>query len=389
MRTRRTLLASGVAGFVGLAGCAATPPTADDGSRGTTGNDSDASGGEADASDGDDDEGDATRIGFVGDLMLGRSVNERWADDDPEKVWGSTLPRLEALNGLVGNLECCVSDRGTKWPDKGYYFRADPEFAVPALEAAGASFVSLANNHVLDYGEPALRDTDSHLTDAGIAHAGAGTDRDSALEPATFEAGDLTVAAFGLTDQASEFAAAESGPGTAFATLDSSESTTRSLVEGVLDRAEAHDPDLVVASLHWGPNWETEPRSVHERFGRWLIDRGVDVVHGHSAHVLQGVEVYEGRPIVYDAADFVDDYISYRDREGVRNKRSALFELVVRDGDLAELEVVPIEIADEAATLADDDVAEWVRDTLADRSAAFDTEVDRNGDRLAFPLDGG
>jgi len=73
-----------------------------------------------DASDEDTTEGDVTRIGFVGDLMLGRSVNERWVDDDnPENVWGSTLSRLQELDGLVGNLECCVSDRGTRWPNKG------------------------------------------------------------------------------------------------------------------------------------------------------------------------------------------------------------------------------------------------------------------------------
>ncbi|WP_144920775.1 CapA family protein [Halorubrum salsamenti] len=391
MRTRRTLLASGVAGLVGLAGCAATPPTADGGTREATGDGSAEGDGGSDAGEADDDAdgsggSDATRIGFVGDLMLGRSVNERWADDDSENVWGSTLPRLQELDGLVGNLECCVSDRGTRWPDKGFYFRAAPSFAVPALEAAGASFVSLANNHVLDYGEPALRDTESHLTEAGIAHAGAGTDVESALEPATFEADDLTVAAFGLTDQAEEFSAGASKPGTAFATLDPAVPATRSLVEGLLDSAAEHDPDLVVASLHWGPNWETEPRAVHERFGRWLVEQGVDVVHGHSAHVLQGVEVYQGRPIIYDAADFVDDYISYQDREGVRNKRTALFELVVRDGDLDELAVEPIAIADEAATLADDDIAEWVRDTLAERSEPFGTAVEQRDDRLAFPL---
>ncbi|ACM56656.1 CapA family protein [Halorubrum lacusprofundi] len=387
MRTRRTLLASGVAGLVGLAGCAATPPTADDERRRATGNASATGDDDADASDEDTTEGDVTRIGFVGDLMLGRSVNERWVDDDnPENVWGSTLSRLQELDGLVGNLECCVSDRGTRWPNKGYYFRAAPAFAVPALEAAGASFVSLANNHVLDYREPALRDTASHLTDAGIAHAGAGTNRESALEPAVFEADDLTVAAFGLTDQSEEFAAGASEPGTAFATLDPAVSPTRSLVEEILDRAETHDPDLVVASLHWGPNWETEPRAVHERFGRWLVDQGVDVVHGHSAHVLQGVEVYRGRPIIYDAGDFVDDYVDYIDREGVHNKRSALFELVVRDGDLDELVVEPTAIVDEAATLADDNIAEWVRDTLVERSEAFGTEVERRDARLAFPL---
>ncbi|PHQ38933.1 poly-gamma-glutamate biosynthesis protein [Halorubrum persicum] len=394
MQTRRTLLASGIAGVTGLAGCTGSAPTAGDGSAESGGDDADTADSDADASgddgvDADDtDESAETRLGFVGDLMLGRSVNERWTDDDPEKVWGSTLSRLQELDGLIGNLECCISDRGTRWPDKGYYFRSDPDFAVPALEGAGASFVSLANNHILDYSEPALRDTGSHLTDAGIAHAGAGTDRDAALEPAAFEADGLTVAAFGLTDQAEEFAASESAPGTAFATLDPARPATRSLVDGILDRAADHEPDLVVASLHWGPNWETEPRPVHERFGRWLVDQGVDVVHGHSAHVLQGVEVYEGRPIIYDAADFVDDYISYQDRQGVRNKRTALFELVVRDGDPDELIAEPTAIVDEAATMADDDVAEWVSETIAERSAAFDTESRRDDGRVVFPLDG-
>ncbi|QKY15546.1 CapA family protein [Halorubrum sp. CBA1229] len=374
MRTRRSLLASGVAGLAGVAGCAALPS----GRRAGDGANHDG----PNAADVD------ARIGFVGDCMLGRSVTERWVDDDPAGVWGSTLPQLEALDGLVANLECCVSDRGTRWPDKVYYFRSDPSFAIPALEAAGASFVSLANNHVLDFRGPALRDTRTHLRDAAIAHAGAGTDRDAALAPAVFEAGELTVAAFGLTDQAAAFAAAANEPGTAFATLDPRLPATRSLVEGILERARAHDPDLVVASLHWGANWETEPRRVHERFGRWLVDRGVDVVHGHSAHVLQGVEVYRGRPIIYDAGDFVDDYVDYADREGVHNKRSALFELVVRDGTLAELRVEPTAIADEAATLAGPEVAAWVRETVAERSAAFGIAVERTDNRVSIPLAG-
>ncbi|TKX73784.1 CapA family protein [Halorubrum sp. GN11_10-6_MGM] len=386
MVTRRSLLASGAAGLGGLAGCAANSPTSDtDGASDTDGS--------ADDVDGDADD-ETARIGFVGDLMLGRSVADRWADgDDPEGVWGSTLTRLRELDALVGNLECCVSDRGERWPDKVYYFRSPPSFAVPALEAAGTSFVSLANNHVLDYREPALRDTRRHLADAGIARAGAGANAGEALRPATFEAGDLTVAAFGLTDQSTAFAATDADPGTAFARLDPAVRGTRTLVGDVLDRVAEAEPDLVVASLHWGANWETEPRAVHERFGRWLVERGVDVVHGHSAHVLQGVEVYDGCPIIYDAGDFVDDYVSYRDREGVYNKRSALFELVVRGGELAALDVVPTAIADETARLADGEVAEWVRETVAERSDAFGTAVEgvggeRDGGRLRIPLGG-
>ena len=323
------------------------------------------------------------RIGFVGDVMLGRRVNGRWTGQEPANVWGSTLDRLRELDGLVANLECCVSERGERWPDKTFYFRADPAFAVPALEVADVSVVSLANNHVLDFRAPPLRDTRSHLTDAGIAHAGAGTDRDTALDPAVVNAGGLTVATVAFTDRRASFAATETEAGTAHATLEVSDPSTRLAVESALDRADAHDPDLLVASLHWGPNWETAPDDDQQAFARWLIDRGVDVVHGHSAHVLQGVETYHGRPILYDCGDFVDDYVR---KEGFHNKHSALFEVNVTDGRPAGVQVVPIRIENESATLAGGGAAAWVRETIRERSERFGTTVERAGDGVSVPL---
>jgi poly-gamma-glutamate synthesis protein (capsule biosynthesis protein) len=323
------------------------------------------------------------RLGFVGDVMLGRSVTDRWEGRNPTAVWGSTLERLERLDGLVLNLECCVSDRGERWPDKTYYFRAAPEFALPALEAAGVSVASLANNHVLDFGAVALRDTRDHLAGVDIAAVGAGPDRSAAVDPAVTDAGRLTVATVAFTDQWPAYAAGESSPGTAYTPLDKTVPSTRRLVGNTLDRAREADPDLVVVSLHWGPNWETEPDATQEAFARWLVDRGADAVHGHSAHVLQGVEVYEGRPILYDCGDFVDDYIH---KEGLHNKRSALFELVVREGRLDRLRLVPVEIVDEAVHLADGEGAAWLRETMRERSAPYGTTVERAGDGLAIPL---
>jgi poly-gamma-glutamate synthesis protein (capsule biosynthesis protein) len=322
-------------------------------------------------------------IGFVGDVMLGRRVNARWTGRDPSGVWGSALDRLRGLDGLVANLECCISGRGERWPGKTYYFRADPAFAVPALEAAGTSVVALANNHVLDFRAPALRDTRSHLTDAGIAHAGAGTDRDAALDPAVVEAGGLTVATVAFTDRREAFAATETTGGTAYAPLETSDPSTRALVGAALDRARAHDPDLLVASLHWGPNWETSPDASQRAFARWLIDRGVDVVHGHSAHVLQGVETYRGRPILYDCGDVVDDYSR---KDGFHNKHSALFVVDVTDGSLTRLRIVPIRIENEAATLADEESATRVREAMRTRSGRFGTAVERAGDGLSVRL---
>jgi poly-gamma-glutamate synthesis protein (capsule biosynthesis protein) len=158
---------------------------------------------------------------------------------------------------------------------------------------------------------------------------------------------------------------------------------TRQLVGDALDAARDASADLVVASLHWGRNYETAPSETYQAFAHWLVDAGVDVVHGHSAHILQGVEVYQGRPIVYDAGDFVDDYV---DKPGYANKQSALFELVVENGAFETLRVRPTVIEDRSVALADDHAAGEVRQRLRDRSRPFGTVIDRDGDGLAIPL---
>jgi poly-gamma-glutamate synthesis protein (capsule biosynthesis protein) len=315
--------------------------------------------------------------------MLGRNVNDRWVDRDPAGVWGSARDRLQALSGVVANLECCISGRGRPRSEKRFNFRASPSFATAALTDVDVAVVALANNHVLDFGERALEDTLTHLDDAGVAHAGAGGDHESAFEPAVATVDDLTVATISLTDQYSPYAASDDDPGTAFATLDSTDAATRSVVGDAIEGARGAGADLVVASLHWGRNYETEPSDTYRAFAHWLVDSGVDVVHGHSAHILQAVEVYQGRPILYDVGDFVDDYV---DKPGYANKRSGIFELVVDDGAFDALRVVPTEIEAYRADLAGDEAAAGVRETLRERSKPFGTTIERDGDGLSIPL---
>ncbi len=325
------------------------------------------------------------RIGLVGDVMFGRGVDDRWNDPGhlPEGVWTDLRERLRRLDGLVCNLECCVSDRGTP-RDRTFTFRADPDWAVPALRAAGVSAVSLANNHVLDYGPPAFRDTLAHLESGGIRHAGAGEDLAAALAPTTIVADDIDVAVVALTDQYPAYGATPAARGTAYAPLEVGDPRTTERVERALAAARETDPDVVVASLHWGPNWDVRPSEAQRAFARDLVDRGVDVVHGHSAHVVQGVEVYRGRPIVYDAGDFVDDYVV---KEDLHNDRSFLFVLEVADGSLRALDLVPIEIDDAAVHPADPEAAGWLRERMRTLSAPFGTTVRDAGAGVRIQLD--
>lgn len=333
----------------------------------------------------DDHERHETTIGFVGDAMLGRNLDDRYGRSgvDPAAVWSDLRPRLRSLDAVCCNLECCLSTRGDRFPDRAYYFRADPEWAVPALRAGNVRFASLANNHAMDYGPVALRDTIDALQSGDIELAGAGESPAAAREPAAFSAGDVDVAVLSFADHYEEYGATNDRPGTAYVESDAEDATTRRIVGDAIERARSHDPDLLVASIHWGPNWVERPGEDLVSFGHWLVDQGVDLVHGHSAHVVQGIERYGDGVIFHDTGDIVDDYVV---EEDLRNDRSFLFEVGFEDGRLEEVRLVPVVIDDEAVARASEAEAAWLRETMRDRSAPFETAYERDGDDLVLSL---
>lgn len=330
----------------------------------------------------------ATRIGFTGDVMLGRGVDHRQRQGDraPADVWGDVLDDLVSLDALVVNLECCLSDRGERWmrTNRPFHFRAHPGWASTALVDAEVDCCALANNHTLDFEEEALVDTLDTLDDAEIFRSGAGRTIDEALEPAVLDAQDVRIAVVSLTDNTPEFAADESTPGTAYVAPDPEDERTRRLVDDALTRAETTDPDLLVASVHLGPNMLAFPSDEHVEFAHFLVDEGVDVVHGHSAHVFQGVEQYDDALILHDTGDFVDDYVV---DESLRNDRSFLYELVVEDGRPQELRLHPTRIRDRQVTEPAGDESWWL-ETLRHRSEPFyrPDGFTWDGDSISLPL---
>jgi poly-gamma-glutamate capsule biosynthesis protein CapA/YwtB (metallophosphatase superfamily) len=330
---------------------------------------------------------EAVRIGLTGDVMLGRNVDERQQCRPAEVVWGNVLDRLRGLEGLFINLECCLSTRGERWTrtHRPFHFRADPEWAIQALTAADVDCCALANNHLLDFGDVALADTIDHLDGTDIAHTGAGRDIEEALEPACVSLDGFDVAVVSLTDNTPEYAADEDSHGIVRVECDIENDRTRNLVGEALSRAKERNPDLLVASLHWGPNMVEEPPAEFEAFGHWLVDQGVDLVHGHSAHVFQGIDVYDGVPILYDTGDFVDDYAIDRD---LRNDRSFLFEVRVdSNAGVTELRLLPTEIDDCRVHEASQEVTRWCRERMRALSDSFGTEFEQDGTELILSLE--
>ncbi|QRV15993.1 CapA family protein [Haloterrigena salifodinae] len=368
-RHRRTFLAT--AGAVAIGGCAV--PEGDLAVTDDRGSATDRDGGRGE-----------TTIGFAGDTMLGRELNRQYgrSDVDPAAVWGDLRPRLESLDGVCCNLECCLSMRGEPAPGRTYHFRGDPEWAVPALSAGNVQFASLANNHAMDFGPVSLTDTIDALTEAGIDVAGAGETPAAARAPATFSVGDVDVAVVSFADRYAGYAATDGRPGIAHIAPDPSASETRRVVGDAIERAKATDPDLLVASVHFGPNWVERPSGRLVAFGHRLVDRGVDLVHGHSSHVVQGIERYGDGVVLHDTGDFVDDFGV---KDGLQNDRSYLFEATLEDGELREIQLVPIEI-DDGVSRAGEDAAAWLRETMRARSAPFETTYERDGEGLVVPL---
>ena len=285
-------------------------------------------------------------ISLAGDTMIGRLVNEYLDNAPPEHIWGNMLPLLKQCDYNIINLEAAIT-RSEKIVPKVFNFKADPE-KVQSLLAGSINLVNLANNHVLDYAEEGLLETLEVLDRHGIKRVGAGKNIQEARCAAVVDVKGLTVGVLGCTDNEPGWKAGPKKPGTNYVEVGDL-TTLKEDIAAVRDRV-----DLLILSIHWGPNMVERPSKEFRAFAHALIDAGVDVIHGHSAHIFQGVEVYKERLILYDTGDFVDDY--WVDPL-LRNDRGFLFLLEIANGSLS-VRLVPTLIRHFQAIHAPKDEAE-------------------------------
>lgn len=284
-------------------------------------------------------------IGLLGDVMLGRLVNERLRRVGTAYPWGDTASVLRQADLTIANLECVLAAGGEPEAGKVFHFRSDPK-NVASLRSAGIGMVSLANNHVLDYGAGAFGEMLPALDSAGVLHAGAGLDRDAARRPAVRRVAGTAVGLIAFTDNQPDWEA-DVGPGVFYVPVVDSDPRVAELL-ALVRRTKAR-AGLLIVSAHWGPNWGSGAPSEHRELARALIEAGADVVYGHSPHIFRGIEVFRNRPIIYSAGDFVDDY-AVDPLE--RNDQSFIFVLETDRGTPLMLRLYPTLITDFQARLA-------------------------------------
>jgi poly-gamma-glutamate synthesis protein (capsule biosynthesis protein) len=313
-------------------------------------------------------------LALAGDTMLGRGVAERLHHNPRASLLDPALAEIAGCaDAFVLNLECCISDRGerVREPGKPFFFRAPP-VAAERLAELGVACVTLANNHVLDFGPEALADTLAHLAAAGIACAGAGPDRDAARLPAVLSGGDQRVRVVAVADHPASYAAGRDRPGTAFADLARSGPPT-----WLIEAAHPKPEEAVLVSVHWGPNLTPTPVPHVRAAAAALESAGATLVAGHSAHVPHGVR---GR-VLFDLGDFLDDYAV---DPLLRNDLSLLWLVATEPGGRPRIEGVPVRLEYAHTRLADVHETRELARLMTDRCEAVGSRIELVDGRLVF-----
>lgn len=235
---------------------------------------------------------------FTGDVMVQRCTGIY----DSKGINGILSEYLEqemvSADMTVINNEFPFSNGGSQHPDKQFTFRVDPKY-VSMIQDMGVDVASLANNHALDYGTEALLDSFTTFDNAGIPYVGAGATKERAEEAIFIEAGGRTVGVLSASRviPVASWNIDSRLPGL-FCTYDS----TR-LVERIKEVEQ--QCDYVVVFVHWGIERNAYPEEYQHNLAKQYIDAGADLVVGNHSHVPQGIEYYNGVPIVYCLGNYI------------------------------------------------------------------------------------
>jgi poly-gamma-glutamate synthesis protein (capsule biosynthesis protein) len=236
---------------------------------------------------------------FTGDVLFANSFSMAYGNGGITKVVSSDLlQELNQANITMVNEEFPFSSRGAQMENKQYTFRADPS-NVKALKEMGVDIVTLANNHILDFGKDALEDTFQTLDGAGILYAGAGTtaQRAKACQTIAVNGKKIGFLAASRVIPEGNWNVDDSTPGV-FATYDGT-----ALSKAVTEAKKVCD--FVVVFVHWGVEQQSNPEDYQKNLAKQYIDAGADLVVGCHTHCLQGIDYYKGKPIYYSLGNFI------------------------------------------------------------------------------------
>ena len=262
---------------------------------------------------------------FVGDIMLNRgikSVVETYGGGNFEFPFFKIADYLKTADILFGNLEGPISDKG-KNVGSIYSFRAIPE-VLKGLKFAGFDILSVANNHIFDYGREAMEDTLIRLKEAQIEYIGAGFSGKEALSPKIIEKKGTKIVFLAFTNLGEKsWEAKENSSGIAWLNKENLKHSIKKAKE---------EAELIIVSMHYGQEYQLQPTKEQKDFSHLAIDLGADLVIGHHPHVVQPIEQYKRGYIAYSLGNFVfDQNFSKETMEGL------LLEVLIKSGKIEKI----------------------------------------------------
>ena len=267
----------------------------------------------------------STTLAVVGDIMLGRSVATALSRTTVESAFASARSVLADGDLVFGNLESVLtsSDHDT---GKSIHFKGDPA-RVDVLHYLGFTDLSVANNHVDDYGKAGWGESVQILKDSGFRPVGDYNDRP---DPTVASLGDKRVVFLAYHDL--------------YSPIDETQ-----LASDIVEATKLGD--IVAVSFHWGVEYAHSPTDRQTKLAHLAIDAGADIVIGSHPHVLQGIEKYKDGLIFYSLGNFVFDQI------GTDENESLVAKLRWHEDGSRTLELVPMRIVGTFPRVATDEEA--------------------------------
>ncbi|MBE9093379.1 CapA family protein [Tychonema sp. LEGE 07203] len=306
-------------------------------------------------------------------LMFGGNVNlsDAIASAGNDYHWAfANMDEYRQADVSMVNLENPLTSSTLTKSKKQLNFKADPE-SVKVLTSGGVDIVNLANSHAMDYEEPGLVETINTLNNAGIGHLGAGRNIKEARRPDIIEVKGQRIAYLGYYD--ADLNAADQGK------AGTNPRRNNRVAEDI--RAIRGQVDWIIVNYHWGVELADYPGDWQIDLARFTIDQGADLVVGHHPHVLQGAEVYKGRPIVYSLGNFIFGANARSDYD------TAVLKVSLKDRSM-KVEFLPVEVKKFQPKVVNGAAGDRILKHVEQISSIFDRPM-RSSVVLEAPIDPG
>lgn len=272
------------------------------------------------------DSSDSVTLSFAGDVHFSELIIQKYDNSGISAIIDEEmLSHMQNADLMILNHEFVFSTQGEAMEDKEYTLRNDPKY-VKILQELGTDAVSIANNHVLDFGKDAFLDTLETLENASIAYAGGGRNIQEASKPVVREINGQTFAIFAATrvSPSADWYAGKKHPGV-FQTYDAV-----ALNNAITDADTKYDH--VIVFVHWGIERAEIPEEYQRTLAKGYIDAGADLIIGAHPHILQGFEYYKNVPICYSLGNYLF---------GNRTDETILLNAVFDKNENLSIELIP------------------------------------------------